>query len=72
MATPGHSRRVHVDAFRGERQENWLTGVESAFSTFGGVPEEVLIDNPRAPVTTHDATPRQVMFNPTFLAFARH
>ncbi|WP_418904490.1 IS21 family transposase, partial [Cereibacter sphaeroides] len=72
VATPGYSRRVHVRAFRGERQENWLTGLESAFTTFGSVPEEVLIDNPRALVTTHDATTRQVTFNPTFLAFARH
>lgn len=72
VATLGYSRRVHVRAFRGERQENWLTGLESAFTTFGGVPEEVLIDNPRALVTTHDATTLQVTFNPTFLAFARH
>jgi hypothetical protein len=29
--------------------------LESAFATFGGRPEEVLIDNPRALVADHDA-----------------
>jgi transposase len=72
VATLGYSRRCHVRAFRSERQESWFTGLESAFTTFGGVPEEVLIDNPRALVTSHDAATRAVTFNATFLAFARH
>jgi transposase len=72
VATLGYSRRVHVRAFRNEKQTNWLAGLESAFTTFGGVPEEVLIDNPRSLVTSHDATTRTVTFNATFLAFARH
>ena len=72
VATLGYSRRVHVRAFRNEQQANWLAGLESAFTTFGGVPEEVLIDNPRSLVTTHDASTRVVTFNATFLAFARH
>ncbi len=48
VATLGYSRRLHVRAFRHEQQENWFSGLESAFTAFGGVPEEVLIDNPRA------------------------
>ncbi|UFW91973.1 hypothetical protein BjapCC829_49250 (plasmid) [Bradyrhizobium barranii] len=40
---------------RGEKQEHWFAGLESAFTTFGGVPEEVLMDNPRALVVRHDA-----------------
>lgn len=72
VATLGFSRRCHVRAFRNEKQTNWLAGLESAFSSFGGVPEEVLIDNPRSLVTSHDATTRAVTFNGTFLAFARH
>jgi len=55
VATLGHSRRCHVRAFRHERQESWFTGLESAFLAFGGVPEEVLMDNPRALVQRHDA-----------------
>ena len=45
VATLGYSRRLHVRAFRGERQEHWFEGLESAFTAFGGVPEEVLLDN---------------------------
>ena len=36
--------------------------MESSFSAFGGVPEEVLFDNPRALVAEHDAENRTVVF----------
>ncbi|MEQ1783388.1 MAG: IS21 family transposase [Hyphomonadaceae bacterium] len=72
VATLGHSRRVHVRAFRQERQEHWFAGLESTFMTFGGVPEEVLMDNPRALVVRHDAVSRTVQFNDKLIAFARH
>src|SRR5207247_7054592 len=55
VATLGHSRRLHVRAFRAEKQEHWFAGLESAFTTFGGLPEDVLMDNPRALVVRHDA-----------------
>jgi len=55
-----------------ERQESWFEGLESAFLAFGGVPDEVLIDNARALVTEHDAQTRTVVFNPKLLAFTRH
>ena len=42
---PGVSRRLHVRAFVGERQEHWFEGMESAFAAFGGVTAEVLLDN---------------------------
>ena len=48
VATLGYSRRCHIRAFRNERQESWFDGLESAFTTFGGVTEEVLFDNARA------------------------
>ena len=41
---------------------HWFSGLESAFTTFGGVPEEVLMDNPRALVVAHEATSRSVQF----------
>ena len=59
-------------AFRHERQESWFEGLESAFLAFGGVPEEVLLDNARALMADHDAATRTVAFNPKLLAFARH
>jgi transposase len=72
VATLGHSRRLHVRAFRHEQQASWFAGLESAFTTFGGVPEEVLMDNPRALVVRHDAASRQVAFNDKLIAFAKH
>ena len=63
VATLGYSRRLHVRAFRNEKQEHWFAGLESAFRTFGGVPETVLMDNPRALVVRHDAASRTVAFN---------
>lgn len=72
VATLGHSRRVHVRAFRHERQESWFSGLESTFTMFGGVPEIVLMDNPRALVVRHDGASRQVQFNDKLLAFARY
>ena len=72
VATLGYSRRVHVRAFMGERQEHWFEGMESAFMAFGGVPEEVLLDNARALIASHDAASREVVVNPKLHAFARH
>jgi transposase len=60
VATLGHSRRLHVRAFRAEKQEHWFAGLESAFTTFGGVRDDVLMDNPRALVVHHDAVSRSV------------
>ena len=58
VATLGYSRRCHVAAFRHERQSSWFRGLEGAFGHFGGVPREVLIDNPRPLVVSHDAATR--------------
>lgn len=72
VATLGYSRRIHVRAFAGERQEHWFEGMESAFASFGGVPEEVLLDNARALILSHDVASREVVVNPKLHAFARH
>jgi transposase len=72
VATLGYSRRLLVRAFRHERQSAWLDGVEAAFRRFGGVPEEVLLDNARALVEHHDAATREVRFNDRLAAFARY
>jgi transposase len=72
VATLGHSRRLHVRAFRAKRQEHWFAGMESALRTFGGVPEEVLLDNARALIQHHDPVSREVVVNPKLHPFARH
>jgi transposase len=70
VATLGYSRRPHVQAFRHERQSAWFDGMEGAFRRFGGVPDEVLLDNARALVDHHDAATREVRFNERLHAFA--
>lgn len=46
--------------------------MEGAFLRFGGVPTEVLFDNPKALVEHHDATTREVRFNVRLHTFARY
>lgn len=50
----------------------WLDGMEAAFRHFGGLTEEVLLDNAKALVIHHDAATREVRFNPRLHAFARY
>jgi transposase len=72
VATLGYSRRPFTMAFRHERQSAWFDGMEGAFQHFGGVTEEVLLDNAAALVTHHDATTREVVFNDRLHAFSRY
>jgi len=72
VATLSYSRRVFVQAFRHDRQSAWFSGLEAAFRHFDGVPQVVLVDNPRALVDQHDLATREVRFNARFNAFARH
>lgn len=72
VATLGYSRRCYVAVFLHERQSAWLQGLEDAFRHFDGVPHELLIDNARALVTTHDLQTREVVFNDRFHAFCRY
>jgi transposase len=72
VATLGYSRRLFVRPFRHERQSAWFDGLEGAFRHFGGVTEEVLLDNARALVTHHDAATREVLFNERFRSFASY
>lgn len=57
---------------RNERQESWFSGLEGAFGHFGGIAEEVLLDNDRGPVAHHDRLTREVEFNARLHAFAKH
>lgn len=72
MATLGYSRRCYVAVFLHERQSAWLQGLEGAFRHFGGVPQEILLDNARALVTEHNVQTREVKFNDRFHAFCRY
>lgn len=72
VATLGFSRRIFVKAFDHERQSAWFEGIEAAFRHFGGVTDEVLLDNARALVSRHNPATREVVFNDRLRAFAAH
>lgn len=72
VATLGYSRRMHIRASLRERQSDWFEGLEGTFLRFGGVPTEILFDNPKALVDLHDGSTREVRFNARLHAFARY
>lgn len=72
VLTLGFSRRPYVQAFAHERRHNWFIALEGAFRHFGGVPEEVLTDNTRMLIRSHDQQTREVVFTDSFRAFAAY
>lgn len=72
VMTLGYSRRLFVAAFLDESRSSWQAGIERGFRHFGGVPRELLTDNAKALVKSHDARTRQVEFTEQFLAFTRY
>lgn len=72
VLTLGYSRRLMVRAFRSEKQDHWLEAMEEAFRHWGGVPQEVLIDNARALVIEHDPEREILVFNKRLEDFARY
>ena len=72
VLTLGYSRRPYVEPCEHERLSDWLTGLEAGFRHFGGVAEEVLLDNARALVKHHDVASGEVLFSDRFLAFTRY
>jgi transposase len=71
VATLGHSRREYAEICFGLRQRDWILGIEHAFQHFGGVPEELLVDNAKPLVLSHPRSGK-VTFHPEFLAFCQH
>jgi transposase len=66
-----YSRRFHVWATDCLDAEHTYEGLIRSFSYFGGVPQEVLVDNQKAAVLHHTAG-GQVQFNERFLDLATH
>lgn len=71
VATLGYSRREYAEVSGSQRQRDWLLGMEHAFQHFGGVPEEVLVDNAKSLVLSHPRSGK-VAFHPEFEAFCEH
>ena len=72
VATLGYSRRLYVAPFLHERQTVWFRGIEGAFSHFGGIPEEILMDNAKALVVSHNPSLKEIIFNDRFKAFSQY
>lgn len=72
VATLGYSRRLYVAPFLHERQNAWFSGIEGAFLHFGGITQEVLLDNAKSLVKSHDIASRAVIFNERFKAFSQY
>ena len=72
VATLGYSRRSFVKPFRNETQESWFEGIDEAFRHFGGVPKELLIDNPAALVKTNRPQTGEFELNEKFKALASY
>ena len=72
VLTLGFSRRLVVRAFRSEKQDHWLEAMEEAFRHWGGVPQEVLVDNARALVSQHDPEREILVFAQRLDDFARY
>jgi transposase len=71
VAVLSYSRRLFVQAFLNERQDDWREGIASAFVHFGGVTTTILGDNARALVLGRDRATGTVHFHPAYLAFCR-
>jgi transposase len=54
VAVLGYSRRLYVEPFECERQDEWREGVMNAFRRFGGMARTLLIDNAGALVLGRD------------------
>jgi transposase len=65
-----YSRRFHFWCAAHSDAEHTYEGLIRAFEYFGGVPQQVLVDNQKAAVLLHRGA--EVQFNPRFLDLAAH
>jgi transposase len=71
VITLGHSRALFADICQDERLPNFLRMHEEAFFQLGGVPKEILYDRLKTALTGADER-GELIWNPTFLDFARY
>jgi hypothetical protein len=66
----GYSRRLYAKGFLDEKFANLVNGHESAFQWFGGLTREILYDNAKTMVTTHNVHTGDLLLNSAFKDFA--
>lgn len=73
--TLGFSRRMHFWITDSEDSEHTAEAQQKAFTHFGGVPGEVLVDNQKVAVVDHvvkEGKTERLVFNERWLAFLSH
>lgn len=68
----GYSRRLYAEFTHDETVSSLLMCHQHAFDWFGGLPEELLYDNPKTVVLKRDWEGRVIEWNPQFWDFARY
>jgi hypothetical protein len=67
-----HSRMLYAEFFFGESLEFWLTAHRNAFEFFGGVTEEVMVDNCKTAVIVPGTYGAAAKLNEAYAQFAHH
>jgi transposase len=68
----GYSRRLYAELVEDQTLPTLLACHERAFDWFGGLPAEILYDNPKTIVLARDAAGTHIDWNPRFWDFARY
>ncbi len=68
----GYSRRMFSVATRDEKLGTFIRCHTEAFDHFGGIPQEILYDNPKTIVLARDAEGHIMRWNPVFRDFCRY
>jgi hypothetical protein len=71
VAVLAYSRRLYVRASLSQRQDDWREGLAGAFRHFGGVPQNLLLDNAGALVVGRDHVTGTARLHPGFAEFCR-
>lgn len=66
-----HSRMLYVAFSLAQSMEHFLACHQQAFEFFGGVPENIMIDNLKTGILQHK-TGHDIVFNPKYLDFSQH
>jgi transposase len=66
-----HSRMIYVEFSLAQSMEHFLSCHQHAFEFFGGVPENIMIDNLKTGVIRR-ITGQDIVFNPKYADFAQH
>lgn len=68
----GYSRRLYAKGFSDEKFANLINGHEASFQWFGGLTREILYDNAKTIIISHNTKTNELVLNSGFKDFADH